>query len=114
MSRPSSSCSKPGCTLGRPMKTKTNTTAPIGRKTALPTQKADAPRVLYVALLAATLILVGIAVGNSAEACGKERWPVKVGTDRDIAKVVMEPQQTTVAALAALVAPKNPDAQRDT
>jgi hypothetical protein len=53
-----------------------------------------------------------IASVSSAVACGTERWPVKVGTDKDAAKVATLPQPTTIAELASVTAPARPGAWR--
>jgi hypothetical protein len=45
-------------------------------------------------------------------ACGTERWPVKVGTDRDASKVATEPQQTTIANLVVINPPARPGSRR--
>lgn len=40
--------------------------------------------------------------------CGVERWPVKTGTDADVAKVKLSPAPTTIAHMVSLQAPINP------
>lgn len=45
-------------------------------------------------------------VQTTAGRCGIERWAVKTGIDADAAKVNQAPQDTTIAALSALVAPQ--------
>jgi hypothetical protein len=53
-----------------------------------------------------------LASGCAALACGTERWPVKVGTDRDATKVVTLPQMITIAQLRSIRAPANPNSRR--
>jgi hypothetical protein len=53
-----------------------------------------------------------LASGCAALACGTERWPVKVGTDRDATKVVTLPQMITIAQLRSTRAPANPNSRR--
>ncbi len=48
-----------------------------------------------------------------AIACGVERWPVKVGTDQDAAKVVLTPEMATIAELIELRAPNHPNARKN-
>jgi hypothetical protein len=52
-----------------------------------------------------------LASGCAALACGTERWPVKVGTDRDARKVANQPQATTIAQLISIAAPAHPEAR---
>ncbi len=60
-------------------------------------------------LLAATAVL--LASTSLAIACGKERWPVKTGTDADAGSVVTVAQVAQIGDLAALPAPADPNAQ---
>lgn len=46
-------------------------------------------------------------------ACGKERWPVKVGTDGDAAKVITTPRLASVKILGDIPAPPNPNRKKD-
>ena len=55
-----------------------------------------------------------IASTNLALACGKERWPVKTGTDGDASQISMHHQSATIAQLRKIKAPANPDSRRDT
>lgn len=41
--------------------------------------------------------------------CGKERWMVKIGTDKDVSKVVSTPVATNIANLSSIGAPVNPN-----
>ncbi len=61
----------------------------------------------------AALLALSLAAG-SALACGKERWQVKVGTDRDAPQVALAPQDATIYDLASIVAPLNPGIRKDT
>src|SRR5216684_8666683 len=54
------------------------------------------------------LSIIFLLLASAAFACGKERWPVKVGTDRDAVKVDVTPQSSNIAALATLHAPPHP------
>ena len=61
---------------------------------------------------ASILLLLGLVAtlaaefSSAAHACGRERWPVKVGDDRDAQGVeVTRAVPTTIAALDALAAP---------
>ena len=58
---------------------------------------------MRAAIITATAIL--LASTSLALACGKERWPVKVGTDQDAGQVVTTAQASTVAALRAITVP---------
>jgi hypothetical protein len=49
-----------------------------------------------------------------ALACGKERWPVKTGTDKDAAKVNESPTPGTINQLRQIQAPINPNIRPDT
>jgi hypothetical protein len=53
-----------------------------------------------------------LASGCAALACGTERWPVKVGTDRDALKIANLPQVTTIAQLISIAAPAHPETRR--
>jgi hypothetical protein len=55
-----------------------------------------------------------LASGGAALACGTERWPVKVGTDRDARKVVNLPRATTIEQLISIAAPAHPETRRST
>jgi hypothetical protein len=55
-----------------------------------------------------------LASGCAALACGTERWPVKVGTDRDARKVANLPQVTTIKQLISISAPAHPETRRST
>lgn len=46
----------------------------------------------------------GTVIGH----CGVERWPVKTGTDADVAKINLSPVPTTIAHMVSLQAPVNP------
>jgi hypothetical protein len=61
------------------------------------------------AVLGAIMLLVS---GSAAFACGAERWPVKVGTDRDGRKVANLPRATTIAQLTSITAPAHPESRR--
>lgn len=43
---------------------------------------------------------------------GKERWPVKTGSDKDVQRVSAKPVSATVEELNALVPPKNPRSRK--
>jgi hypothetical protein len=66
-------------------------------------------RVVLIALVSLT-----VAVPSSLFACGKERWPVKVGEDKDVARVNTTAQKTNIAKLVQIGAPINPGVRRDT
>lgn len=66
-----------------------------------------------IASVLAALLIAGQA-SDAAAKCGVERWPVKVGTDRGLGAGTTGPLSTSIAALAAIPAPANPDAQRET
>ena len=55
-----------------------------------------------------------LASASAAFACGTERWPVKVGTDRDARNVGTSPQVTTIAQLRSIAAPARPNSRRST
>ena len=63
------------------------------------------------AVLGAIMLL---ASASAAFACGTERWPVKVGTDRDATKVATSPQVATIAQLRSIAAPARPNSRRST
>lgn len=48
------------------------------------------------------------------QACGKERWLVKVGTDKDVGLVSTHITDTNIAKLSMIGAPSNPNIRRDT
>lgn len=56
-----------------------------------------------------TLALALTLAAAPALACGVERWPVKVGTDRSVAHVNTKPIPTTIAKLGSIIAPHDPD-----
>ena len=58
--------------------------------------------------------IVLLASASAASACGTERWPVKVGTDRDARNVGTSPQVTTIAQLRSIAAPARPNSRRST
>jgi hypothetical protein len=61
------------------------------------------------------LIIAGLLVwAPRSHACGKERWPVKTGTDKDVEAVVIEPKSASIELLTRVIAPKHPNAQPDT
>ena len=66
-----------------------------------------AMRATFAAALAAFFLSTAGAL-----ACGQERWPVKTGTDDDVRSVILAPRLTTIAALHAIPAPADPNAQR--
>jgi hypothetical protein len=62
------------------------------------------------------LIIVAIALLIStsfAFACGVERWSVKVGRDKDVSKVSLTAETTTIADLSELYAPNNPNSRKN-
>jgi hypothetical protein len=59
--------------------------------------------------LGLSILLFSVAAGH---ACGVERWPVKVGEDRDVAKVATEPQPATIAQLVDIQPPTNPSIRK--
>jgi len=69
-------------------------------------------------LLASVAILsfntMAFAADASVKECGVERWPVKIGVDKDISKVNLTPVKATIYDLVHSPAPANPNAQRDT
>ena len=67
-------------------------------------------RTQYIAILS-TIVFV---LSTNTYACGKERWPVKVGTDKDVSLVSMDITDTNIAKLSEIGAPSNPDIRRDT
>jgi hypothetical protein len=67
------------------------------------------PRVVLIALVS-----VAAAVPSSLLACGKERWLVKVGEDKDVARVNITVQKTNIAKLVQIGAPINPNIRKDT
>lgn len=58
-----------------------------------------------------TLVALILSLSLQALACGKERWPVKVGTDKDVALVKLVVVDTTITDLRALSAPKHPNSK---
>src|SRR5260370_17216774 len=54
-----------------------------------------------------------LASGCAAHARGTERWPVKVGADRDAARVANLPQVTTIEQLISIAAPAHPESRRN-
>ena len=67
------------------------------------------PRVVLIALVS-----LAVAVPSSLFACGKERWLVKVGEDKDVARVNITVQKTNIAKLVQIGAPINPNIRKDT
>jgi hypothetical protein len=61
--------------------------------------------------------LVGLSILvlsiSTACACGTERWPVKVGEDRDVAKVAVEPKPANIAELVDISPPSNPSIRKN-
>jgi len=64
--------------------------------------------------LAVLISLSLIAHAPWALACGKERWPIKVGEDKDVARVNTTAQKTNIAKLVQIGAPINPGVRKDT
>ena len=60
------------------------------------------------------LLSVVFAFSTNTYACGKERWPVKVGTDKDVSLVSTNITDTNIAKLSMIGAPSNPNIRRDT
>ena len=58
---------------------------------------------LWIAGMVTWLLLAPMAWG-----CGKERWPVKVGTDRDVQQVMVTPTLSTIVVLTRIDAPLHP------
>ena len=52
-----------------------------------------------------------LASGSAALACGTERWPVKIGTDKDARKVATSPKLATIAQLRLIAAPARPNSR---
>ncbi len=48
------------------------------------------------------VIVVWLLESTPVWACGQERWPVKVGTDRDVQQITLSPTQTTIALLSQI------------
>src|SRR5713226_237162 len=64
---------------------------------------------------ARALLLFAVVVACNVYAeCGKERWPVKVGEDKDVGRVDTGPQPTTIFQLTQIGAPSNPAIRKDT
>src|ERR1700730_10020174 len=63
------------------------------------------------AVLGAIILLATV---SAAFACGTERWPAEVGTDRDARNVATSPQVATVAKLRLIAAPAHPNTRRST
>ena len=61
------------------------------------------------AILGAIALLMS---AYSVLACGTERWPVKIGTDRDATRVANFPQPTTIVQLGSIPAPAHPEQRR--
>jgi hypothetical protein len=61
----------------------------------------------------AVLLIALIAPASASQACGKERWPVKVGEDQDIARVDPAAVPTTIFKLRQIGAPLNPAVRKD-
>src|SRR6266849_3736322 len=64
---------------------------------------------MRAAMIVATAVF--LASTSLVLACGKERWPVKTGTDADAGSVVTVAQVARIGDLAALPAPADPNAQ---
>src|SRR5438045_1259995 len=62
----------------------------------------------------AVAVLFLISSTTAALSCGKERWPVKTGTDADARSVATVAQAAQIGDLVALPAPRNPNAQPST
>jgi hypothetical protein len=60
-------------------------------------------------ILACSIVIVS---GSIVLACGKERWPVKTGADRDAGDVNASAQASTIAELTNLAAPPNPNSRK--
>jgi hypothetical protein len=60
------------------------------------------------------VISLFVLVPALALACGRERWPVKTGTDKDAAKVNESPTPGTINQLRQIHAPINPNIRPDT
>lgn len=58
-------------------------------------------------------LLISTTLVSAAFACGKERWSVKTGADRDVGKVTINPQASTIADLTDLHAPPNPKSRNN-
>jgi hypothetical protein len=58
------------------------------------------------------LFLASIFTISNAYPCGKERWPVKVGTDDDSGKVDLAPVDTTIFRLSGIPPPGNPNIRK--
>ena len=63
---------------------------------------------------ASLTLLVLLTSLSVALACGKERWAVKTGADRDIGDVNLTPEDTTIAELSDLKAPPSPNTRPTT
>ena len=63
--------------------------------------------------LIALCLAILCAAAPAASACGRERWPVKTGTDKDVQAVDPVPAGSTIARLGAIPAPVHPDERRD-
>jgi hypothetical protein len=59
-------------------------------------------------------VAILVATTTLAFSCGVERWPVKVGEDKDVAKVATEPRPSTIFELSSIQPPSNPNIRRDT
>jgi hypothetical protein len=47
-------------------------------------------------------------------ACGKERWPVKVGADQDVGQITSAAAASTIALPTSIPAPPNPNVRQNT
>src|SRR5260370_28165320 len=63
--------------------------------------------------IVATATAILLVSTSLALACGKERWPVKTGTDADAGAVVTVAQAAQIGDLVAFPAPARPDSQRN-
>lgn len=62
------------------------------------------------------IVITGLltCLSCTALACGKERWSVKVGKDKDVEKVSTTIKTSNIAELTSIDAPTNPNIRRDT
>ena len=80
------------------------------KRTGMPATSIERGRLKALAGLV-TVALLMVPLG--AAACGHERWAVKTGTDRDAAKIHLQPViRTRIAKLDALRAPAHLSARR--
>jgi hypothetical protein len=67
---------------------------------------------MRAAMIAATVVL--LTSTSLAVACGKERWPVKVGADQDVGQITSAAAASTIALLTSIPAPSNPNVRQNT